>query len=227
MEVKELEAAYRRILCPDRIWNCVEIENAQNHYLWCSINPSDGEGIPTFNMNWNELASDGYWRKLKEKIKNHLNEFGHIDLFPIHCSAQREFLKKYRGKEGSTEFIRFVELLKVTQLFIEDLQPKLIVYSNVSTRHLWGWPKKDWMGYILKPVSLPFSVDSGRISRHPKDSLFKITGINNSSLVIKEEKSTQLVDTYILFDNQNNNHFGHPEISDKDLDRIIAFVNKK
>ena len=145
-----------------------------------------------------------YWNKLKGKIVRHINQFGHIDLLPILCSDEAVFLKKYRGKEESPEFKRFVEVLKITQEFIEELCPKLIVYSNASTRYLWGWPKGGWMGYILEPVVLSCPISSGRISQYPKDSLFKIVGINTGNQVIKKEKTTALNGTYLLIDNQND-----------------------
>lgn len=97
-----------------------------------------------------------------------------------------------------------MEVLKITQEFIEELCPKLIVYSNASTRYLWGWPKGEWMGYILEPVVLSCPISSGRISQHPKDSLFRIVGINTGNQVIKEKKSTALVGTFLLIDNQND-----------------------
>ena len=227
MNANELEAEYKKILGDTHFWNCVDIENARGNYLWSSVNPSGGEEIP-FNLHW--VGTDNYsldpkskyWNKLKGKIGRHINQFGHIDLLPILCSDEAVFLKKYRGKEESPEFKRFVALLKITQEFIEDLRPKLIVYSNALTSYLWGWPKQTWMGYILEPVVLSCPISSGRISQHPKDSLFRIVGINTGNQVIKKEKTTALDGTYLLIDNQNDNHFGHPEISAADLDFIIT-----
>lgn len=211
MNAKELEAEYKKILGDTHFWNCVDIENARGNYLWSSINPSGkgDEEIP-FNLHW--VGTDNYsldpkseyWNKLKGKIGRHINQFGHIDLFPIHCSDEADFLKRYRGKENTPEFKRFVALLKITQEFIEELCPKLIVYSNASTSYLWGWPKQTWMGYILEPVVLSCPISSGRISQHPKDSLFRIVGINTGNQVIKKEKSTALDGTYLLIDNQND-----------------------
>ena len=226
----ELAGEYKGILGDTLFWNCVSIENARNGFLWCSINPGEVKGGERFNDCWENMRDIGrskYWMTLKRKIGTRLNRFGHIDLFPIHCSDEIDFLSTYRGKEETPEFKKFVALLKVTQEFIENLCPRLIVYSNASTSYLWGWPKQDWMGYILEPVLLPFSITSGRISKHSQDSLFRITGINDSKQVIKEIKTTALKDigTYILLDNQNDNHFQHPEISPEDLDSIIKFLN--
>ena len=229
MNAKELEAEYKKILGDTHFWNCVDIENARGNYLWSSVNPSGGEDrkIP-FNLHW--VGTDNYsldpqskyWNKLKGKIGRHINQFGHIDLLPILCSDEAVFLKKYRGKEESPEFKRFVALLKITQEFIEDLRPKLIVYSNASTSYLWRWPKQTWMGYILEPVHLSCPISSGRIFQRPDESLFKIVGINTDDHVIKDVKTTSLRGTYLLFDNQNDNHFGHPEISAADFDFIIT-----
>ena len=229
MTAKELEAEYKKILGDTHFWNCVDIENARGNYLWSSVNPGGDEDMEIpFNLHWvgtDKYSLDPkskYWNKLKGKLGRHINQFGHIDLLPIHSPNEADFLNKYRGKEESPEFKRFVALLKITQEFIEELRPKLIVYSNASTRYLWGWPKGEWMGYILEPIHLSCPISSGRISQHPKDSLFRIVGINTGSQVIKKEKTTALDGTYLLIDNQNDNHFGHPEISAADLDFIIT-----
>lgn len=225
MNIQGLQAAYERILGDEKFWNCVSIENARNGFLWCSINPGEVKGNEQFNDRWENLRDEGrskYWTTLLRKLGRHLNQFGHMDLFPIHCSDEFDFIQRHIGMENPDEFKQFVELLKVSQEFIESLRPKLIVYGNASTSYLWGWPRGDWMGYKLKPVTLSSPVSSGRISRKPNESLFRITGINDFEEVIKETKNTVLAGTYLLLDNQNDNHFGHPEISAEDLDSILT-----
>lgn len=225
MDILELKAKYKSILVDEKFWNCVSAENARNGFLWCSINPGEVKGNEQFNDRWENLRDEGrskYWTTLLRKLGRHLNQFGHMDLFPIHCSDEFAFIQRHIGMENPDEFKQSVELLKVSQEFIESLRPKLIVYSNASTSYLCGWPRGDWMGYKLESVTLSSPVSSGRISRKPNESLFRITGINNFDEVIKETKTTALAGTYLLLDNQNDNHFGHPEINAEDLDNIIT-----
>ena len=208
-----------------KFWNCVNISNAERNILWTSINPSLGDetkGIPTFNMSWEEVAKEGYWGELLNKISDVVDICGHMDLLPIHITDEDEVKSRFFTSDDSLERKFISNLVIATQNFIEELRPKLIIHSNAGSSFLWGLNRdKGWMGYTLQPISLEAKISSGRIvNNKTQNSLFKITGVSEKSFI----KTTNLIGCYLLIDYQ----VARPEFREKSLkhDDVLKIWNE-
>lgn len=213
-----------------RYWNCVNIHDSlKEQILWMSINPSGAkrdeignyiqeEENCRFNFNWDPEEQHNYWKTLIANVGiGLLNKCGHLDILPIHLSKEKEVWNAFFKDTSSTEFQMVVDLVMCTQALLEMIKPKLIIYSNVSTKWLWGIKDSGWMGYILEPVEEYFAgnryaIDlinglresiNGYWHSNPGKGLFRIKGITSGN--ISQLKGTNL-DSYLLLDYQVANY---------------------
>lgn len=190
-----------------KFWNCINIENAENNILWASINPSNNGDTRErdFNMRWSDVNWSGhYWSCFKRRIGDDDSQLrnicGHMDLLPIAITCQKDISKKFFTKEDTPQRKFAATLLRISQEFIEELCPKLIVYSNCSSSFLWGFNEKHpWMGYSFEATSINSKISRGRYSEKPKSSFFKFNGIRNS---FYGKTETNLQEKYFLLDYQ-------------------------
>ncbi len=174
------------------------------------INPSydekHREDFPRECREFTFATAEGrHWTKKKNQFGVLKNSIPYIDLFPIReTHQQRGFENVFREAND----IR-ASFLKITQLAIEDMAPKMIVHANRASMYYWGIKShgggndafNPWMGYKVEIVTrentpnLPRCLTNDRLTRFP---LYKIVGFIDSGKRInnKEIKNTSL--TYIM-----------------------------
>ena len=233
-----------------RYWNCVNIHNSlKEQMLWMSINPSGAkkdkrgnyiqeDNNCQFNLNWNLEEQDKYWKTLISNIgTGQLNQCGHLDILPIHLSKEKEVWHSFFKDTTTIEFQMVVDLVMSTQALLENIKPKLIIYSNVSTKWLWGIGDSGWMGYILEPVEDYFAdnqsaIDSinelrksinGYWHSNPGKGLFRIKGIADSNI---SHMNVTNLDSYLLLDYQvANYHWKDSALQPGDLNRVWKTIS--
>lgn len=147
-----------------------------------------------------------------------ITNIGFIDLFPIRCTSQSDFIK---FDSVDSKFLLKSNLLRVTQQAIEDLQPRIIIHANKTSSFYWGTDQcNPWMGYITEKVidskeDIPESI---RKLWSPDIDIRIITGINNTDNCIWRSPS-QLANTkpYLVIYKQ----LGYQYVKDPLKDRKV------
>lgn len=201
--IKLLEVLSRGIVVCDN-------DNVSNkNFLLTGINPSFGEHDPIFpfsvgcHYTFKKATTPesgekirGFWRNKKNQFGGLCNEIAYLDLFPLRETHQDEGFEKlfrennvFRGK-----------LLEVTQGYIQDLSPKLIVHANRSSMYYWG-TNNDWMGYKLHKIEkridgMPECITNERLIKFP---MYRIEGYSEHPGRINIGKeNNNLIGSYLI-----------------------------
>jgi len=233
-----------------RYWNCVNIHNTINKkMLWMSINPSGAVKDKTgnyhqekencdFNPYWNPNDTSNYWKTLISNIGPELlSSCGHIDILPIHLSKEKDVWNRFFKDTSSVEFQLVVDLVRCSQSILEKIQPKLIVYSNISSRWLWGFNNSGWLGYRTTPVEDYFKKDkdalecindlrssiSGYWHNKPGMGMFLIDGIAQNNI---SNNATTNLRSFLLLDYQVANYtWRSSSLQPGDINKVWDAVN--
>lgn len=180
--------------------------------LLVGLNPS-GEGDTIHN--YNSCRSD-FWDPKHEMMGDFDKKCGYIDLLPVRNGRQaqvhidNDLKNRYHGR-----------LLAHTRDFIEELQPRLIIFAN-SSNYYWGFGK-GWMGYTFNKVKSPLDGEKKRWN------LFQITGIEPTG-VNRFVHDTNLVGSFFLQYRQHKDMFGKPVPEKRklwfaDIQTIAKFID--
>lgn len=177
------------------------------------------------------MESDVFWGPKHRMLGwnsnyNYDRKCSYIDLFPIRNGTQTEIHDDCRN-----EIIRPImgSLLGITQDYIEELKPRLIIYANTSSGY-WGFENNKpgdgfWMGYKRERLISPLEgkQDKGRWK------FWKITGIEPSG-VNKLRTTTQLQNSYFLQYRQHKARFNNvispgSELTPSDIKDIVEWID--
>lgn len=187
-------------------------------FLLTGINPSFpndsilpwGESEFILNTETNKQHKSTYWKNIKDHFGELCDKMAYFDLFPLRESSQDVFEKTF----GEDNVFRR-QLLELSQKYIEDLKPKLIVHANRRSMYYWGINnryafikesavnniKDPWMGYKVEIVpkdELPDPIK--RDKRYESFPVYKIIGLVDSENRINKNCITQtgLTGSYIM-----------------------------
>lgn len=183
--------------------------------LLVGLNPSgEGDGI----YNYLECKRDDFWGPKFEMMGDYNEKCGYIDLLPVRSGRQskvqidNDLSNRYHGR-----------LLAHTRDYIEELQPRLIIFAN-SANYYWGFDKSHpWMGYKFQEIETPLKGERKRWK------LFQITGIEPTG-VNRFVNETNLVGTFFLQYRQHKDMYGKPVSEERqlrfnDIQTITKFID--
>ncbi|WP_302814424.1 hypothetical protein [Leyella stercorea] len=166
----------------------------QGGILISGINPSyDGKTEEELPCNRLAECTGKYWKPYVE-IANSFSEdmVGYLDVFPLRCTKEADLLKTVPVDLKVRLIQKFMKVVE------EYIRPNLIIYTNKSTRYLWGTDElHPWMGYKLLPIKT-----GERLS--VKGNLYRIIGRQDSAACIYPEdihNKCNLVGCYLFITN--------------------------
>ena len=186
------------------LWLC-RGNNADVNVLVTGINPSftgfSTEPKPNEFEKWHHHfpmfveCKGGHWNPILKIVANqfrvnhpHVWQAAYLDLFPLRVSSQNDMVKIPVELRA--------ELLRITQMEIERLKPKLILHLNGGKKggkkgswFYWGYDKENpWMGYDLELVE----------EYQGKGELYRIRGMQDTDKKILPLSKTNLEGSLLL-----------------------------
>ena len=165
-------------------------------------------------------CSGSHWNPILKIVANqfrvnqpHEEKAAYLDLFPLRVSSQTDMDKIPVELRAN--------LLRVTQMEIEYLRPRLIVHLNKSSWFYWGIDREHpWMGYGLEKIE----------NYTGKGELYRICGMQNTDSKILPLTKTNLEGTLLLlYKSQTPRGILLPEkelLTDEDIREIFRKYHK-
>lgn len=160
----------------------------------------------------------GYFKNIKTMLGRYLPLSAYLDLFPVKCSSQREFLKTI-----DLDLPFFASLLSETQSEIERTAPRLIIVNNRAAQAFWGAKKNCvWMGYRFERIAFPDkNIDVRRIvgfregpeSESVRQTAGRKTNLQNSIIVF-----------YALYDDRHKVRYSDRMLCEDDIGALLSLA---
>lgn len=188
-------------------------------------------GEPFWDPKHKMMGSNPKVEREEDRIGGFDKLCGYIDLFPIRKGRQVKF------EENNDMYnLQMGQLLSITQDYIEDYHPRLIIFANTSI-YYWGFKKKKddfeeekgiWMGYKFNKIK---KKDSPLFGKQDKDywPVYKIIGIEPSG-VNRYRKQTRLEGSFFLRYRQHLDQYGNSvllnrELTPEDIKTIVEWID--